>query len=531
MMVPRPPTDAERSAAATELLRRRRVLDAQAVWRTDFLAFVGHLDIIDKDGQRTKLRPNAIQSAFEVSRSADGRDIVLKPRQVGFTTWELARDIWYLLTHPDSKVVVVVQTDSDHKPLRETSEKIRIMFESLAAGGIQLDFRSQTVSEWVLGNASLRIIEAGASEAKASKQGRGLTIHRLHITELAFFEYAQETLNAMMECVPSAEHGSEITIESTANGAAGIFYERYQKAKAGNDWQSHFFEWMQQEEYRTALTPGEVIKPSTEREQNLIAQHGASLEQLKWYRSKVEDKGQPLVDQEYPIDEDTCWLIAGRTFFDRAKVIALKGRTQKPASVALGGNLRIWAEAKPKRRYLIAADPSEGTGGDPGAAVVYDRESGEHVATLHGQFPPWRMGELLAQLGTRYNTAVLVVERNNHGHAVLQALLMPPAESGRTRYPAVYKSRDDKYGWHTNEITRTAALDAFESACRKGEWSSPDATVVAEMLVFKVNAKGKAEAAKGAHDDLVIASAIGWSVLRLAAPKQSWDLSLIPDSI
>src|SRR5208337_2168327 len=361
-----------RQAAARELLRRRTETvviepDASDAFiaeaRRDFTAFATQLEIVDKWGVRCRLRPNAIQASFEVTRSANGRDIVLKPRQVGVTTWELARDVWFFLTRTGSRVVVVVQTDSDHKPLRETSERIRIMFESLAACGVRLNFRNQTVSEWVLGDASLRIVEAGASEAKASKQGRGGTIHRLHVSEVAFFEFAKETLNAMLECVPSPDTGSEIVIESTANGAAGPFFERYQRAKGHVDeYTPHFFRWVDHEEYRVALDPGETIAPETPREHALIAD-GATFEQLKWYRRKVADKGQDLVDQEYPIDEATCWLLAGRCFFDRAKCVELQSRTRKPIAVEMGGALRIWVEPDLARRYLIAADPSEGTGG------------------------------------------------------------------------------------------------------------------------------------------------------------------------
>jgi hypothetical protein len=36
------------------------------------------------------------------------------------------------LTRPGARVVVVVQSSTEHNALRETSEKLRLMFESLA---------------------------------------------------------------------------------------------------------------------------------------------------------------------------------------------------------------------------------------------------------------------------------------------------------------------------------------------------------------------------------------------------------------
>ena len=472
-----------------------------------------------RGGSRIKLRPNGIQSAFEVSRS--GRDVILKPRQIGFTTWELARDVWHFLTRRGAHVVILVQSSSDHAALKSCSEKLRIMFESLAAFGVRLDFGTESVSQWTLPerDAQLRIVEAGGSEVSAEKKGRSATITRLHITELAFFEFAEATLNAILECVPGQESGSEVTIESTANGASGEFFERYTSARKGESgYRPHFYRWLDQTEYAVPLEPGEVVEPANDRERELVERHGATREQLKWYRRKLGDKkgNTDLFDQEYPVDEETCWLVAGRLFFDRERTKQLLTQTREPLETrAVGGSgtLRVWeAPAHERAAYVVVADPSEGTGGDPGAAKVYERDTGKHVATLHGQFPPWQFGQELAKLGREYNEALIVVERNNHGHSVLGVLVN--AES----YPRVYQGHDEKPGWYSTAVSRAAALDALEGAHRDGEWSTPDRAVLAEFLTFVVGNDGKAQAGPGAHDDLVMVSAIAHDVLSKVRP-------------
>lgn len=237
-----------------------------------------------------------------------GRDVVLKPRQIGFTTWELARDVWFFLTRPAVQVVVVVQSGGDGDALKEASTKVQRMLDGIQADGMHLPFSTETRTEWVLGDSKLRIIVAGASEASAAKKGRGGTIHRLHITELAFFEFAQVTLKGILECVPT-KGGSEITIESTANGATGLFYERWKAAKEGRGgFRPHFIRWIEHEEFSTPLDWGEVFSPQTDQERSLVGAYGATQEQLKWYRNKVEGTDQLTVDQEYPIDEETCFL-------------------------------------------------------------------------------------------------------------------------------------------------------------------------------------------------------------------------------
>src|SRR6185312_6079475 len=104
--------------------------------------------------------------------------------------------------------------------------------------------------------------------------------------------------------------------ESTAKGAAGAFFDGYMSAKEGKDeYTAHFFPWFQQPEYRSPLLPDEVITPRTEREKMLVGLHGISQEQLKWYQQQIANPmkgGQANVDQEYPSDEESCWLFDGR---------------------------------------------------------------------------------------------------------------------------------------------------------------------------------------------------------------------------
>ncbi len=502
---------ARQKTAAVTVTKPATDLDA---WRDDFTAFASLLDIIPKSGQRQKLRPNSIQIAFEVARS--GRDVILKPRQVGFTTWELARDVWFFLTRKGARVVIVTQSMADDSAIKELADKLRVMFESLADAGVEIPDLQPSTTHWLIPSrdASLKIIGAGASEKSAKKKGRSGTIHRLHVTELAFFEHADDTLNALEGCVPGREFGTEVILESTANGAQGLFHAKYQAAVRGRGgFKPHFFSWLQQSEYRTELEPGERIVPETAREKELVARHGATPEQIKWYRQKVEDKGQDLVDQEYPTDPETCWLTSGRPFFDVKRTKELIGESSEPIETrevgraGSHGTLRIWKRPVPGREYALSADPSEGVGGDPGAAVVYDRVDGEHVATIHGQFATHEMARVLDEVGREYNNALVIVERNNHGHAVLQALVET------LKYPRLFRDKDERPGWLNNGAARPAALEALFDAHREERWSSPDRMSLGEMLTFVVGKDGKAEAAKGSHDDLVISHAIIWSVL------------------
>jgi hypothetical protein len=499
-----------RAQATTE--KRRRAIE-RTLSQRDFVGFCEHLDIIPKGGRRTKLRLNPIQRKYCARRTP--RDNVLKARQIGLTTLELARDVYTFLTWPGARVVVTCQSLTDHGPLNQLSTAIQTMFSGLRRDGLRLPFTTESRASWVLKDrdASLRIIEAGASEAAAEKKGRSGTITRLHLTETAYYEYADQTLNALLECVPGPEFGTEIVTESTANGAGGRFYEQHKAASEGHSgYTAHFFPWFEQTEYRAELEPGEIIEPETTREHELVRRFEISPEQLKWYRLKVQDKGQDLVDQEYPSDPETCWITTGRTFFSQERTQLLLSKSTDPVIVEEistnggAGKLALWADVIPFTSYVIVVDPSEGVGGDPGAAVLYQRDTGEHVGTLHGQFTTRVMADLVDKLGRRFNLAIVVVERNNHGHAVLLAL------DTIHKYPHIWSDADERIGWKNSTVSRSSALESLEGAHRKGEWTTPDRDTLAEFNTFIV-LHGKAQAAPGAHDDRVIAHAIAHDIL------------------
>lgn len=477
-----------------------------------FPRFCGLLKIPPKGGgPRIPLLLSPIQRAYNAARTS--RDIILKPRQVYMTTLEAARDVWWFLTKPGARVVVVCQSQTDQAALKDLAYKFRIFFDSLRQLGIQLPFGVESTTEWTLPDrdATLRIIQAGASEASASKKGRGGTVNRLHISEAAFFERAEDTFNSLMESVP--REGSEVVNESTPNGASGFYYEQWRASVEGRSgYTPHFFPWWHHPEYRLPLDEGETFEPETSLESQLLDK-GVPPECLNWYRWKVRDKGgnADLVAQEFPSDPDTCFLVSGRTFFDIKLISESIGTATDPIAVEDHDCLHIWAYPRRGSEYVISADPAEGGGGDPSAALVYERGTGAHVATLHGQFIPWDLAAKLAILGKRYNSAQLVPERNNHGHAVIQSL------QRKHRYPHIYRHTDGKLGWLTNEPSRALMLDELDAAHRRKSWKTQDRLVLAQMRTFIVGATGKPAAAPGEHDDLIMAAAIGWAVATRSA--------------
>ena len=112
--------------------------------------------------------------------------------------------------------------------------------------------------------------------------------------------------------------------------------------------------------------------------------------------------------------------------------------------------LRIYRQPEPGHHYVIGCDPAEGnpTSNDS-ALTVLDAESGEEVAVLAGRIQPSTMASHLDLIGRWYTNAALMVERNNHGHAVLLWL----KDNSKLKRLQGHDGRD---GW--NSTTRGKAL-------------------------------------------------------------------------
>ena len=502
-------------------------------YRGDYIGFTRLLKVIPKgDGLPVPFELNPIQLAYHNARTA--RDVVLKARRVGMTTEAIARDLWTLLTQDNPAVAIVCQSGKDHQGATAVRRILDSFLDTLIDLGLPLKFSKRTTMNLELeGRAgTLDIIEAGASEKAASKTGRAGRITRLHCTEMAFWEYGGETMAALRHCVAAPEMGTEIQIESTANGSGGtdrtkpkeatgaaLFHWNVQDARIGiGGYRLHFFPWFQDPDSRRKLAPGEVVEPHTDRERMLVAK-GIDPEQLKWYQDQLaETKSQDLVDQELASDADTCFLLTGREYFDSETTTRLLANAKSPDRVipvrdsGAQGEIRIWGLPEKGRPYLIAADTSEGGGGDDCAATVREVDTGAEVAKVVGQIKPGEFGALLVRLAVTYNNALLVVERNGPGLTTLDRAL------NVIKYRRVFHDRDEKPGWHTNPASRPAALAGLEQAQREGTWRTLDRQTLEQMRVFvwreMPSGAMKAEAARGQKDDLIMAEAIGWDVLR-----------------
>lgn len=516
----------------------------------------------DVPGQRLRLHWNDVQARLMAMRAL--WDIVLKARQVGLTTLELARDLWFALSRPTVSVAVIVPPHKENLHRRAVITKLKDMIAHLNRdvgalwSGATVTFANGSV---------ITVFDAGGSEEAAQKMGRGGTYHRVHVTELAHYPYAKELLEALVAAVPRPERGGEFIIESTPRGVGGSFHELWEGAVSGaNGFTPHFFEWFWMAKYRTGSDESPAVGGDEDEKAAVRAAttHGLVLSgaQLLWWRQTRQTLGRRKMLQEYPNDPKTCFLLAGESYFDSLALDALDAACKPclgPTELTLAGQrlgpqqffvqrtatlaqalnrsglqlLRVWEPPVQGSSYVIPVDcAGGGVNGDWLVAPVLRRNpvkgpQGEqrwrHVATLRARVPPPEFARWVHLLALAYGGALVAVERNGHGGTVLHVL------EAELEYPHLYRDAKLVAGWYTGPHNRLPAIDDLADALQARDLESYDTAFAGEARTFVVHKDGKVAADKGCTDDIVMALSIGWAVLHgPRSPRKGSARGLVP---
>lgn len=163
--------------------------------------------------------------------------------------------------------------------------------------------------------------EVGTAGTKAV--GRSKTIQLFHGSEVAFWPNAGSHFAGVVQAIPDMA-GTEVILESTANGIGGEFHERWQQAEAGiGDYQAIFIPWFWQSEYRREVGPDFVLNHS---EQEYAEAHSLDLGQMAWRRNKIAELKDPLLFmQEYPATAAEAFQMSGHDSFIKPEAV-LKAR-------------------------------------------------------------------------------------------------------------------------------------------------------------------------------------------------------------
>lgn len=468
------------------------------------------------------------------------RVIILKARQMGFSTLTEGIVFWATATRENTDSMIIAHKDEATANLFRMSKlfyeqlpaPIKPMLQASNAQELNFDKPSRDRSERKGLKSRIRCATAGGSG-----QGRSYTLRNVHMSEFAFWPGDKlETYSGIMQAVPD-EPGTIVIVESTANGydMFKTLWDRAVAAQQSGDDEGFipvFFPWYEMSEYRRPVPSGFEL---TDEERELKATFKLDDEQIAWRRWCIEvNCGGDLnkFKQEYPATPDEAFIATGTCVFDkealvlrRAAVSADKweyGRfTYKNDGLRIsdikwqpekGGPIRIKKKPEEGVPYVIGGDTA-GTGSDSFVGQVLDNTSGEQVAVLQQLMGETEYTRQMYCLGMYYNTALIGIETNYSTY--------PVQELERLRYPKQYvrqhldkytQKLTDEFGFNTTSRTRPTIIDNLKAVAREHLELISDYGTLGEMLTFVYDENWRPEAEEGEHDDLVMALAIAHEI-------------------
>ena len=211
--------------------------------RTDFAVYAeAALKVRSKSGSIQPLRLNRAQrhihERLEAQRQETGkvRALILKGRQQGCSTYVEGRYYWRV-THREGVRAFILT----HK--QEATDNLFGMVERFHLNNPELvrpNTGKSNAKELVFGglDSGYRVGTAGAEGV-----GRSETIQYFHGSEVAYWKHADSHMSGILQAVPE-EDGTEIILESTANGIGGLFYSMCRAAQRGDsEYQVIFLPW------------------------------------------------------------------------------------------------------------------------------------------------------------------------------------------------------------------------------------------------------------------------------------------------
>lgn len=272
--------------------------------------------IKNKDGQKVRFICNEEQEAYFVERH--NRDIILKARQLGFTTLKMIMALDDCLFTPNHSAGCIAHSLDDAKSIFR--DKIKFAYNSITQGQRELIARLGYQLPNPVNDKENGYVFDNGSSVRVGASYRGGTLQDLHISEFGkickkYPEKATEIVTGAFEAVGG---NGRITIESTAEGRDGYFFDYCEEAKKKRernltlntlDFKFHFFPWWMRTEYKLEST--DWLSELNPYFNELESKHGITLtdNQKAWYSAKYVQLGDKM-KREYPSTPEDAFSVS-----------------------------------------------------------------------------------------------------------------------------------------------------------------------------------------------------------------------------
>lgn len=421
-------------------------------------------------------------------------NIILKARQLGISTLCSGYIAWFSIFNRDREIYVLA---TKLEVAINLVAKIKVIIENLP------DWLKPTIT--IDNRKSLEFSNGSKIKASATTRDgiRSESLSLLVIDEAGFINNMDDIWTSARPTLSAG--GSKCIALSSPNGVGNWFHDQWGKAIANE---------MEGGDGKFSFNPIKLhwsLHPDRDQE---------------WAENTKKTMSIKQWSQEYDAD----FLMSGdnvitydilKRYRDEEMIIPPKERT------GVDGNFWIWKHQDAGVKYLVSADVARGDGADYSAFHVIDLDNYEQVAEYKGHIPTDQFGQFLVEVSTKYNQALLTIENNSYGWAVIQKVLeleyrnlfWSKKRSGITHNPTEKDYAIDMWGDRKNMVagfttstsTRPAIIIKMEEDLRNFDFIFHSERLFTEFQTF-IYENGKPQAMKGKNDDLILSLSIGMFV-------------------
>jgi hypothetical protein len=420
--------------------------------------------------------------------------ISLMPRQTGKSTSAAGYLLWYAMFVPDSTILIAA-----HKYLgaQEIMQRIRYAYE-LCPNHIRAGVTSYNKGSIDFDNGS-RIV----SQTTTENTGRGMSISLLYLDEFAFVRptIASEFWTSI---TPTLSTGGKAIITSTPNSDEDQFALIWKGANKTED------EYGNQRPNGLGINGFKAFRAfwreHPDRDEKWADEQRAQLGEERFRRE---------MDCEFVQDEETL--------ISPIKLLDLKGIEP----IYKTGQVRWFKKPEKNKIYVVALDPSLGTGGDPAAIQVFEANTTTQVAEWkHNKTIVPEQVRIMVDICRHINEATqdpksiyYSVENNTLGEAALLSI----EHYGEENIPGYFLNdksvvnsggRRFRKGFNTTNKSKLSACSKLKTLVETNKMTINSNLLISELKTFVAN--GASYAAKiGETDDLIMATILAIRMLQL----------------
>ena len=300
---------------------------------------------LDKNEEKEILRvkffkPNKAQRQRYIN--GFNRDLILKARQLGFTTFEMIDALDDCLFIPDFNAGCIAHRLPSAKDIFRN--KIKFAYQRIPQTWKEMFKMIGFTLPVPVNDKGEGYIFSNGSSIHVDVNYRGDTLQRLHVSEFGKIcakspEKAEEIVTGAFEAVPLS---GQLTIESTAEGRNGYFFDYSQDAQSiaedqltELDFKFHFFPWYQEPDY--TLKPSQIKRVIVTRDMRtyfnkmkLETKHDFTDGQIAWYIKKAKVLGDKM-KREYPTTPEEAFeqSIEGSYYKNEIALVRAEGRLRR----------------------------------------------------------------------------------------------------------------------------------------------------------------------------------------------------------